>query len=62
MNDVFVNVDYLELLETTAKQLDRAVELLRQADRVLDQHVSAKEYLDTQANVRIFLGEMEGKK
>ena len=54
------NKVWLELRRLLAER-DRAVELLRQADRILDQHVSAKEYLDTQANVRIFLGEMEGK-
>jgi len=51
--------EYAEKLQKKAGLFDRAVELLRQADRVLDQHVSAKEYLDTQASVRVFLGELE---
>ena len=54
------NKVWLELRRLLAER-DRAVELLKQVDRVLDQHVSAKEYLDTQASVRVFLGELEVK-
>jgi len=63
MNDIFVNVDYLELLRATAKQLDRAVELLRMTieneDRDPINGCSMQDYEKWLLKTRAFLRELE---